>query len=368
MEAVHRILGSQKEPLTLSPVGDVWRPTWLKLSSSQSYRRLLSDLVLKHTPGSRRHKGLFNRFLNRSSILKMEADAARGYDISVVLYPASIRVLTHGIVVDHVGRIYNATSNGKDIPDLEYVAGRFNTKSSWIAKEGTRIIDRRDHMRYFYSMIRRIADNRIRVAGTVGFGLWDSIWMSFNFSKARTMLLEDPSFVHKVFGHWAKCPCMAADAMLNARIKLVFLRENPNGFPTGGGLAESLHPLVSEYYKHICESVHARGGCVILDCDADDMIETGLPVRWGFDGIGPVRFRDTEDLKAARKAIDQRLYLIGSLAVPIELEGKSGTGKRPTGFMLTSKSKWKAQPAVDDPDLSSEYSLLLDKSGDSPTK
>jgi hypothetical protein len=170
VEAVHRILGSQKGPLTLSPVGDVWSPTWLKLSSSQSRRRLLSDLMLKHTPVSRRHKDPFNRFIYRSFIFK------------------------------------------------------------------------------------------------------------------------------------------------------------------------------------------------------DDMIEAGLPVRWGFDGIGPLRFRDMDDLMIARKAIDQRLYLIGSLTFPTDREGISGSWKIAAGIMLTSQSKWRVQHTVDHPDLSSKDSLLIDSSGDSPTE
>jgi uroporphyrinogen-III decarboxylase len=223
-------------------------------------------------------------------------------------------------------------------------------------------------MRFFYSLIRRVAAGRIRVAGTIGFGLWDSLWMSFSFAKARAMLHDDPQFVHTVFKHWAEYQRMAADAMLDAGIKLIFFRENPNGFPTAGGLAECLSPLVSDYYMHICESARARGGCVILDCDADDMIETGLPARWGFDGIGPLRFRDMEDLMAARKAIDERLYLIGSLAVPSGLESSSGIVKRSTGVMLASKPTWRARLSADEHDLLNEVSPLLADTGDSPTE
>jgi uroporphyrinogen-III decarboxylase len=223
-------------------------------------------------------------------------------------------------------------------------------------------------MRFFFSVIRRAAATRIQVAGTTGFGLWDSLWMSFSFSKARALLHDDPQFVHTVFKHWAEYQCMAADAMLDAGIKLIFLRENPKGFPAAGGLAECLDPIVSDYYKHICESVRSRGGCVILDCDADDMIETGLPARWGFDGIGPLRFRDMEDLMTARKAIDERLYLIGSLAVPSGLEGSQGTGKRSTGIMLTSKPTWRAQLTSDEHDLLSESPTLFADTGDSPTE
>ena len=298
----------------------------------------------------------------------MEADAARGFDVSVVFYPAGISLVSQGTVMDQVGRIYKASSNGKELPELEYVEGRFDTKSRWLTEIGARFTDRRDHVRFFYSLIRRVAAGRIRVAGTIGFGLWDSLWMSFSFAKARAMLHDDPQFVHTVFKHWAEYQCMAADAMLDAGIKLIFFRENPNGFPTAGGLAECLDPLVSDYYMHICESVRARGGCVILDCDADDMIETGLPARWGFDGIGPLRFRDMEDLMAARKAIDERLYLIGSLAVPSGLEGSSGIVKRSTGIMLAPKPTWRARLSADAHDLLNEVSPLLADTGDSPTE
>ena len=101
---------------------------------------------------------------------------------------------------------------------------------------------------------------------------------------------------------------------------------------------------------------------------ADDMIETGLPARWGFDGIGPLRFRDMEDLMTARKAIDERLYLIGSLAVPSGLEGSQVTGNRSTGIMLTSKPTWRAQLTSDEHDLLSESPTLFADTGDSPTE
>jgi hypothetical protein len=130
------------------------------------------------------------------------------------------------------------------------------------------------------------------------------------------MLTDDPSFSSRVFQLWKDFHMSAVSAMLDAGIKLIFVRESPRGFPSGEEMASAIDPYVREHLLDITGAVKARGGRIFLDCDADEMLETDYPLKWGFDGIGPMLFRDEEDLLLARKSLSQELILVGSTAFP----------------------------------------------------
>ena len=140
--------------------------------------------------------------------------------------------------------------------------------------------------------------------------------MSFDFESAHRMLTSDPDFVAAVLDHWTKFHLGAAQAMLDAGIKMIFFREHTGGFPEGREMASTIDPFVREHLNELSRGVRSRGGCILLDCDADEMIETDYPAKWGFDGIGPMLFRDGDDMIGARVSMDEQLILVGSTSFP----------------------------------------------------
>jgi hypothetical protein len=151
------------------------------------------------------------------------------------------------------------------------------------------------------------------VAGTVGFGLWDALWMSFDHDRASRMLTDEPDFARTVFAYWHQFHLEATSAMLDAGIRLVLFREHPRGF-SEPGMTTRLDDMLADHFREMTRTVHSRGGCILLDCDEDEIFETDCALQWGFDGIGPMRFRDRADLVAARRCLDGRLILAGTLA------------------------------------------------------
>ena len=102
--------------------------------------------------------------------------------------------------------------------------------------------------------------------------------------------------------------------MLDAGTKLIFLREHPAGFPPGCDMASRLDPFLGDSLREISRAVRSRGGCLFLDCSAEEMLATDYPHEWGFDGIGPMPFKDASDLECALLEMPDDSVLVGSLA------------------------------------------------------
>jgi hypothetical protein len=319
LKSIDKMPNTPNDAPSLSPVGDPSRPECILLTDAQAFGRLFTGRFMRRSPGRVKHLGLLDEFLRRSSLLKVKADMARGFDVSVALYPVSMDLAAWGIIVDCVGRVFEAKTAEGGFVELAYQGGCCRTKRDWHRLVGSRQFDEESNIRVFYNQLRTIVGGRVTLAGTMGFGLWDALWMSFDVDTARYMLTHDPSFASGVFLLWKRFHMSAVTAMLDAGIKLIFFRESPRGFPPSEEVASAVDPYVREHFLDITAAVQARGGRIFLDCDANEMLETDYPLKWGFDGIGPMLFRDEEDLLLARKSLSQELILVGSTAFPKRL-------------------------------------------------
>lgn len=316
VKSIQKLLSDRNEPATLSPIGDLTRPNCLLFNDATAYRRLFFGRLMNRSPRRVGRKGLFYSFLNRSSLLKMEMDVAQGFDVSIVPYPLDMDLPAWGIVLDRVGRVFDVTFQRDGMLEFSYQGGCSRNKQEWETLVGSQVLHEEDNVRRFYNRVKKLARNRVLVAGTVGFGLWDALWMSLDFESACRMLTNDPDFVGAVLDHWKRFHLGAAQAMLDAGIKMIFFREHPGGFPEGRGIASAIDPFVRKHLNELSRGIRSRGGCIFFDCDADEMIETDYPVKWGFDGIGPMLFRDGEDMIGARTSLDEQLILVGSMSFP----------------------------------------------------
>jgi len=248
------------------------------------------------------------------ALRKIGSDATRNYDISLVLYPMGMDLAAWGTVVDRVGRVFHASSRYDGKLELFYEGGCCRSKRDWRILVGTRRPDEDSVIRTFYNRARLVAADRIVVAGTVGFGIWDALWMSFDLYQASEILECEPDFVKLVFQYWKEFHLSSVHAMLDAGTKLIFLREHPAGFPPGHDMASRLDPFIGESLRDISRAVRSRGGCLVLDCSAEEMLETDYPREWGFDGIGPMLFKDVNALESAVVGLSDDLVLVGSPA------------------------------------------------------
>jgi len=318
LKSIQKMPRNSNDAPTLSPAGDPSRPDCILLTDAEAFRRLFTGRFMRRSPGRIRRMGLLDEFLHRSSLLKVKADLARGFDVSVVSYPVAMDLAAWGIVVDCVGRVFEAKSEEGGFVELSYQGGCCRTRKDWQRYVGSRELNEEDGIRNFFNKLRVLVGGRIVLAGTVGFGLWDALWMSFDVQRAVHMLTHDPNFARRVFLYWKEFHMSAVWAMLDAGVKLIFFRESPGGFPASGNVAAAIDPYIREHLLEITAAVKSRGGRIFLDCDANDMLETDYPLDWGFDGIGPMLFRDEEDLLLARQSISPELILIGSTAIPAQ--------------------------------------------------
>ncbi len=320
-------------------MGRIDAPDSMIFAGGPDYERLFARRIIRRSPGDVRRQGLLDRLLHRMALRKIEVDAARNYDISLVLYPMGMDLAAWGTVVDRAGRVFHASSRYDGKFELFYEGGCCRSKRDWRILVGTRRPDEDSVIRTFYNRARLVAADRIVVAGTVGFGIWDALWMSFDFFQASEILESEPEFVKLVFHYWKEFHISAVHAMLDAGTKLIFLREHPTGFPRGQDMASRLDPFLGEYFRDISRAVKSRGGCFFLDCNADEMLETDFPYEWGFDGIGPMIFEDAEDLESTLVGLSDDLVLVGA---PVDKRFSSRVLQRikSTGrVVLTDKPK-----------------------------
>ncbi|MDQ7785810.1 MAG: hypothetical protein RDU20_23215 [Desulfomonilaceae bacterium] len=316
MNYIKRLIKNGFGPPLLSPLRAYDAPDSVLFAGGQDYERLFSGRIIRRSPGDVRRRGLLDRLLHRMALRKIDADAARNYDISLVLYPMGMDLAAWGTVVDRVGRVFHASSRYDGKFELLYEGGCCRSVRDWRILVGTRRPDDDGVIRTFYNRAGLVAADRVVLGGTVGFGLWDALWMSFDFSRATEILECEPDFVKLVFRYWKEFHLCAVHAMLDAGTKLIFLREHPGGFPWGRDMASRLDPFLGEHLRDLSRAVRSRGGCFFLDCSAWEFLETDYPHEWGFDGVGPMFFDDASDLESALTGLPDDLVLVGSLADP----------------------------------------------------
>jgi hypothetical protein len=332
VEAIKNLFSNRMEPPTLSPIGEIERPGSLLFDGARAYESIFGRRLMRRSPARVRRAGLLDRFLLRSSLRKIEADAAGNFDISVVLYPMGMDLAAWGIVVDRVGRVFEISPRPDGLVELSYQGGCCRTKREWKTLVRTRPPDDEQQIRMFYNLARKLAGGRIVVAGTVGFGLWDALWMSLDYEAACLLMEQQPDFATCVLRYWAEFHLDAVKAMLDAGIKIISFKEHPDGFPPGEDTITRVDEFVRDHLRDLSRTVHSRGGCLLLDCDADDMLHSDFPREWGFDGIGPLLFRDREDLIAAAAGLDH-LLLVGALQ-PGDAVGRSGARLHHSGRVI----------------------------------
>lgn len=347
MKCISNLIRNSFGPPLVSPVGDVNRPDAILFADGQAYDSLFSGFLLKRSPGRVRREGSLDRLLQRSALRKIESDTARDFDISCVLYPMGMDLAAWGTVVDRVGRVFHASSQPDGSLQITYEGGCCRSGRDWRVLVGTRSPDEESTIRMFYNKARLVAADRVVVAGTVGFGLWDALWMSFNLEQALELLEYESDFIKIVFTYWKEFHLAAVRAMLDAGTRLIFLREHPAGFPPGYDVASKLDPFLGDFWRDISRAVRSRGGSLFLDCNADEMLETDYPLQWGFDGIGPMLFRDGIELRDAAAGLSDDLTLVGTLSNAVVSTELSQRIKRAGRVVLTEKPEVRADRSCD---------------------
>lgn len=345
IEFLWRQPGNIPEFFSLSPVGYTDRPDVFPFGDARSYYRLFSGLFMRRSPAQVMRKGLFLSFVRRSSLLKLENDIMHGFNLSLVPYPLGLNLRAWGIVTDWAARTFEIQTQGNAL-NLVYQGGSLRSPREWRFVVASTFPDESAAIRQFYRQAQEIAANRIIVAGTLWIGLWDALWMSFDIERAIHFLETESEFVSEVFSYWYRVHAAAVSAMLDAQVRLIFIREHSGGFPPDARMAERLDPFVGERFRELSKIVRSRGGYMILESDVDELIETDYPYYWGFDGVGPLMFRDEEDLLAARACLAEELVLIGTVAYPGNLKKLAGTSQRTRGLLITNPPPRRQEPTI----------------------
>ncbi len=310
-KSLEKILRLEDKAPSLSPVYDPMKSDCIVLTGAHNFQKLFSGKFLGRSPASITKKGLLQEFVEKSCMLKVKADIFRGFDISMALYPSELELAAWGIVIDRVGRVYQADLEQQHYVELAYQYGACSGRKDWERIVAKWDPNEEERVRRFYGKLRVMSAKRIKIAGTVGFGLWDALWMSFDLKTAYQILDNHVDFLQDFLDYWLQFHLSSIRGMLAAGIEIVFIRENPTGFFNFGPSAELMNKRLGPFYSRITKAVTDNGGLIFLDCDTDDAISMDYPLEWGFNGIGPMLFRDDDELSQAREILSPELTLIG---------------------------------------------------------
>jgi hypothetical protein len=302
----------------LSPIYNPAFPNSIVLPGAQNSAKLFSRARFRLSLGRSGRKELLQDVFQKGCMLKVKADIADGFDVSMALYPSELEPAAWGIMIDRAGRIFEANSEKEGLLEFVYRGGSCNGHEDWMRIVASKDPDERERVRHFYNKLRIMTSKRITLAGSVGFGLWDALWMAFDLRAGREILVNEPVLAQEVFEYWRQFHLSAVRGMLEAGLDIIFLRENPSGFLMAPEMGPLMDRFLGPHYRRITREVSDSGGVIFLDCDTDAMLETDLPLKWGFQGVGPMLFRDEEDLLAARRSVSGELILIGSTVLPEE--------------------------------------------------
>ena len=119
-EPLNNLLQQTSDLPALSPIHDPATPNLILMPGAHNFSKLFSGSTLRLALGRAKRKELLQDSFQKSCLLKVRADMARGFDVSMALYPSELEPAVWGIIIDRGGRIIEANSEKEGLLELVY--------------------------------------------------------------------------------------------------------------------------------------------------------------------------------------------------------------------------------------------------------
>lgn len=220
---------------------------------------------------------------------------------------------------DIFGRIWEARNNKGNFNPY-YLYGTTNSKEKWKEirenLEGSALDKYKKMAKKFFRRINKKYKDRIFVIVTNDYlGTFESASQGLGWSFYARMIRKDPRFIQEVHTVIAQFSAELYKSYMEAGAE-VFIESGDLAYKTGPMMSpKKFTELVLPAYKIITDTVHERGGKIVLHTDGHITPLLDFVVDCGFDGLHSLEPTAGVDLALVKKKVGEKLCLMGNIDV-----------------------------------------------------
>lgn len=245
-----------------------------------------------------------------------EAGVKMGYDAVAILYSPVFRMKDSRRFEDIYGRLYESSiSPSGFLSDPIYRGGLIDSLEAWKA------LDKRPFFRLptmankVFTDIQKEAGGRLFMFGLLSSGLFETTWQMMGFERFSVAIRREREFVVRVTRFLEDLICFSIEAMAEAGMP-GFLYSDDLAFRSGPMLNPTvLKELYEDSYRRFTETAHALGMKVMIHSCGNTKSLLPWFADCGFDAVNPLEPTAGVDLASAKKAVGDRVCLVGNIDV-----------------------------------------------------
>jgi uroporphyrinogen decarboxylase len=163
--------------------------------------------------------------------------------------------------------------------------------------------------------VRREYGDSLFIFGFGNYGLFESAWQPMGFERFVVATRKEKAFLRRVIAFYADLHCMLIEAMADAGIP-GFIHTDDLAYRSGPMLNPRLiEELFGDHYRRITATAHALGMKIVIHSCGDTTALLDSFCDWGFDAVHPLEPTAGMELAEVKKAVGDRICLIGNLDV-----------------------------------------------------
>ncbi len=223
------------------------------------------------------------------------------------------------LMKDIFGRIWEAKNNEGNFNPY-YLYGTMNSLEKWketkeniqgpMTEKYTKIVKK------FYRRINKKHKDKIFVIVTNDLaGVFESASQGMGMTYYSRMLHKNPRFIKEVHEVVAEFTAECYKSYMEAAAE-VFVESGDLAYHTGPMMSpKKFNELLLPAYKIITDTVHERGGKIVLHTDGQITPLLDFIIDCGFDGLHSLEPTANVDLALVKKKVGDKLCLLGNIDV-----------------------------------------------------
>lgn len=220
---------------------------------------------------------------------------------------------------DIFGRVWEVLDNEGNFNPY-YIYGTVNSKETWKDMkdnlEGSALIKYKKMAKKFFKRISKKHRDKIFVIVTNDYlGTFESASQGLGWPFYARMVRKDPRFIKEVHSTFAQFTAELYKSYMEAGAE-VFVESGDLAYKTGPMMSpKKFTELLQPAYKIITDTVHERGGKIILHTDGHITPLLDFIVNCGFDGLHSLEPTAGVDLALVKKKVGDKLCLMGNIDI-----------------------------------------------------
>ncbi len=259
---------------------------------------------------------LTDRNLERLTHLGAAAAVEMGYDaVWLSCFPV-LRFRDSRTMTDIFGRLCDVSMDQSGgLANPIYREGLIRTPADWDAWPKRDILRLPEKVNRIFRDVQREYGDHLFIFGFGNYGLFESTWQPMGFERFVVATRKEKAFLRRVIAFYADLHCMLIEAMADAGIP-GFIHTDDLAYRSGPMLNPRLiEELFGDHYRRITSTAHTLGMKIVFHSCGDTTALLDSFCDWGFDAVHPLEPTAGMELAEVKKAVGDRICLIGNLDV-----------------------------------------------------